>query len=199
MAHRIKRQNYSQVRENKSRKCKAVITLFDSPCISAFFSSPCTAALCCRLGSWDADAEILGMQAIYQPLLWRKGGKNRIGQGKKLNGGACPTRPPPALQGALERVFPIRTVPCQANVGTFIPLLAPAQDSGCPGRGGKGMTSSGKGSSSSMELSRHWQKVVFWPHFSQLAANLSSKRVLVAHLYVHYTLTLLSSWSVHGC
>lgn len=64
--HRTKGQNYSRVQENKSRKCKAIIILFLTlVSASPYMFAPYTPALCCRLGFWEAEAEMTEIQDIY--------------------------------------------------------------------------------------------------------------------------------------
>ena len=81
--------------------------------------------------------EIVGMQDPYQPLLWRKEGRNTISwrslrkEVRIRRRKECPTTPPPTWQGALEHAsYQSCLLTGQSGAPLYL-LLAPAQDLGC--------------------------------------------------------------------
>lgn len=82
----MKGQNYSRVQENKSRKCKAIITLFltlvsASPCMFALSALPALQLSVAGLVSGREGLKWLGYKIFISNHCEGKGGGNTIGQG----------------------------------------------------------------------------------------------------------------------
>lgn len=82
----MKGQNYSRVQENKSRKCKAIITLLltlvsASPCVFALSALPALQLSVADLVSGREGLKWWGYKIFISNHCEGKGGRNTIGQG----------------------------------------------------------------------------------------------------------------------